>query len=196
MPVFPLIFATCECISKSIRFCLHLVLLFVDCPSSSTPNTSKKIIVHSFQYSISRIQHKVAEVIQRCCVAVYLVEPDEIECTVPAVRNVKAFYGMEDMQFVASNPPELPAYAGYEVLHHHGNMVSMGSKIPMVMKCSLILALYIQNVLTFTAALEGVYIAFHIHPEWCICNTQSCTLLRALFYPLQRLQRCKFEFLS
>ena len=73
---------------------------------------------------------------------VYLVEPDEIECTVPAVRNVKAFYGMEDMQFVASNPPELPAYAGYEVLHHHGNMVSMGSKIPMVMKCSLILTLY------------------------------------------------------
>ena len=70
------------------------------------------------------------------------VEPDEIECTVPAVRNVKAFYGMEDMQFVASNPPELPAYAGYEVLHHHGNMVSMGSKIPMVMKCSLILTLY------------------------------------------------------
>ena len=73
---------------------------------------------------------------------VYLVEPDEIECTVPAVRNVKAFYGMEDMQFVASNPPELPAYAGYEVLHHHGNMVSMGSKIPIVMKCSLNLTLY------------------------------------------------------
>ena len=100
---------------------------------------------------------------------VYLVEPDEIECTVPAVRNVKAFYGMEDMQFVASNPPELPAYAGYEVLHHHGNMVSMGILIPMVMKYSLNLTICETNVLNFTIVLEDVEIPL-ILPSMSIRN--------------------------
>ena len=124
----------------------------------------------------------------------YLVEPDEIECTVPAVRNVKAFNGMEDMQFVASNPPELPAYAGYEVLHHHGNMVSMCSKIPMVMKCSLNLTLYNTKCANFHSCFGRSeyclpYPSGMLHLQYSELRT-----LRALFYPSKDLSDENLNF--